>query len=305
MATNTSPKSANTPTNRRVSVLGLGPMGSALANSLLSAGVPTTVWNRTAARAEPLVAAGAQSVPDVGDAVRAADLVVVCLRDHHAAREVLGGVERTAYEGRTVVNLTSATPADARATATWARERGIRYVTGAIMVPTPLIGSPEALILYAGPAAAVERHRPVLAHLAGRVDYLGEDHGLAPLHDTAMLGIFFAGMTSFLQAAATMSANGVKAEDFLPYGQVMLSILPATIEALAGDVDRGTYPGDEDNIAMELAALEHVVEASVQSGVDARLPEVMRDLARRAVAAGDGHLGWSRIVEELRAARAA
>src|SRR5690606_7556878 len=102
-------------------------------------------------------------------------------------------------------------------------------------------------------------------------------HGLAPLHDTAMLGIFFAGMTSFLQAAATMSANGVKAEDFLPYGQVMLSILPATIEALAGDVDRGTYPGDEDNIAMELAALEHVVEASVQSGVDARMPEVMRD----------------------------
>lgn len=285
-----------------VTLLGLGPMGSALAHALLAAGDRTTVWNRTASRAEPLAAAGADVAADPTAAVAAADLVVVCLRDHAAAREVLGGVALTAYEGRTVLNLTSATPDEARETAAWAEERGIRYLTGAIMVPTPLIGGSEALILYAGPPAEVERHRQVLAHLAGRVEHLGEDHGLAPLYDTAMLGVFFAGMTSFLQGAAMVGARGVKAEDFLPYAREMVGLLPVTFEALAGDVDRASYPGHEDNVAMELAALEHVVAASRQSGVDARLTEAMRDLARRVVDAGDGHLGWSRVVEELRAA---
>jgi 3-hydroxyisobutyrate dehydrogenase-like beta-hydroxyacid dehydrogenase len=285
-----------------VSVLGLGPMGQALARALLTQGVPTTVWNRTASRAEALRDDGAGVATDPTSAVRAGDLVIVCQRDHAVAREVMGAVEPTAYEGRTVVNLTSATPAEARETAAWAQERGIRYLTGAIMVPTPLIGDPGALILYAGPSAEVERHRTTLEMLAGRVEHLGEDHGLAPLYDTAMLGVFFAGMTSFLHSAAVVGAHGVKAEDFLPYAGQMLEILPAAFAQLAGDVDRGSYPGHEDRVAMELAALEHVVATSQQSGVDARLPEVMRDLARRVVAAGDGDLGWSRVVEELRVA---
>lgn len=287
-------------TSAPVAVLGLGPMGSALARAFVGAGVPTTVWNRTASRTEPLVAAGATGATTAAGAVSAAPLVVVCLRNHDAVRAVLGGLDAATLHGRTVVNLTSTTPDEARASARWARERGISYLSGAIMVPTPMIGDPAALVLYSGDTVDFERHAPVLRHLAGRADHLGEDHGLAPLYDVAMLEIFFAGMTSFLHAAAMTSAQGVDAQTFLPYAQQIVSILPDTVNALAADVDRGEYPGDQDSIAMELAALEHLAHTSAATGLDSRLPELMRDLAHETVAAGDGHLGWSRIVEALR-----
>lgn len=284
----------------RVAVIGLGPMGAALARAFLSAGLSTTVWNRTAIRTESIAADGAAVASTVADAVSAADLVVVCQRDHGIARDVLTSIDAAAYAGRTVVNLTSATPGEARATAAWAAGRGIAYLTGAIMVPTPMIGQPEALILYAGGQAPFARHADTLRLLAGHADHLGEDHGVAPAYDVAMLEIFFAGMTSFLHAAALLNRHGIDATTFVPRAEQIVSILPDTFGALARDVDRGEYPGDEDNIAMEVAALEHIVHTSESVRLDSRLPALLRDLGREAVASGAGTQGWSAIVEILR-----
>jgi 3-hydroxyisobutyrate dehydrogenase-like beta-hydroxyacid dehydrogenase len=63
----------------------------------------------------------------------------VCLRDHSAVREVLTTLDPALFTGRTVVNLSSATPDEGRRTAAWAAQRGITYLTGAIMVPTYLV----------------------------------------------------------------------------------------------------------------------------------------------------------------------
>ncbi|MFD0493920.1 NAD(P)-binding domain-containing protein [Streptomyces rhizosphaericus] len=72
-----------------VTVLGLGDMGTALARALLRAGHRTTVWNRTAAKAEALAAEGALTAATVGEAVAASPLVVVCLLDYDSVRQVL------------------------------------------------------------------------------------------------------------------------------------------------------------------------------------------------------------------------
>ena len=72
-----------------VTVLGLGAMGTALSRAFLAAGHPTTVWNRTRGRADPLRAAGAAVAPDVSAAVAASPLVVVCLLDTPAVDAVL------------------------------------------------------------------------------------------------------------------------------------------------------------------------------------------------------------------------
>ena len=67
-----------------VTVIGLGPMGRAMAGALLAAGHPVTVWNRTAARAEPVVAADAVLAPTPSDALRAGPLVILSLTDYRA-----------------------------------------------------------------------------------------------------------------------------------------------------------------------------------------------------------------------------
>ena len=281
-------------------VLGLGPMGAALARALLAAGVQTTVWNRTLERADPLRTEGATVADDVRAAVTAADLVVVCLRDHTVVRAAFADVGAADLTGRTVVNLTSATPAEARGTAEWFAARGAGYLSGAIMVPTPLIGRPEALILYSGDPQTFHRNAERLRPFAGTVDHVGADHGAASLHDVAMLEVYFAAMTAFVHAAAMVTAQGVTARAFLPYAEQIVSWLPETLAGLAAEVDSGGYPGTEDRVEMELAALEHMVATSTELGLDAGLPRVMRDLAARTVSAGYGENSYTSVVEAIR-----
>lgn len=285
---------------RRTAVLGLGPMGTALAHALVAAGVPTTVWNRSAARTEPLARAGAAVAATPVEAVGAADLVVLCLRDTAATREVVASVPAEAFAGRLVVTFASSTPAEARETAALAAERGIDWLTGAIMVPTPVIGTDDALILYSGGRDRFDAHRPVLEVMAPQADHVGTDHGAAALLDTAMLEVFFAGMTAFLHGAAMTTAQGIDAKAFLPYAAKMIEILPASMHGLADDVDRGVHEGVEDNLAMELSALHHIVRTSDDLGLDGRLPRLMHDLARRAVDDGHAADGWSRVIDALR-----
>ncbi|WP_097185043.1 NAD(P)-dependent oxidoreductase [Blastococcus haudaquaticus] len=291
-------------TKTSVTVVGLGAMGAALASAFLEAGHPTTVWNRTPARAEPLMAAGALRAGSVAAAVEDGGVTMLCVRDHAAVRELLDPLaDRLA--GKAVVNLTSSTPEDARSTAEWAARHGVRYLDGAIMVPVPLIGGPDAQVLYSGSAEVFEEHRGTLLALGGEAEFLGAEPGLASLYDLGMLDVFFAGMASFLHAAAVMTADGVTARTFLPYANRVMAILPATLEGLARDVDQGRYPGDEDTLDMNDAALEHIVVTSRARGVDPGLPALVRALTRGAIADGRGGEGFSAVVEQLRSPGAA
>ncbi|MEV4414844.1 hypothetical protein [Catellatospora sp. NPDC049609] len=137
--------------------------------------------------------------------------------------------------------------------------------------------------------------------LAGVADHLGDDPGRAALYDVAMLEVFFAAMTSFLHAAAMVTANGVTATAFLPYARQMAALGGTVFEGLAADVDAREHDGTEDNLEMELAALEHIVTAGDEARLDGGLARHMRDLAARAVRAGHGADSYSRVVDMLRA----
>ncbi|GAB3670055.1 hypothetical protein GCM10028832_44600 [Streptomyces sparsus] len=92
---------------RSLTVLGLGAMGTALAEAWLSAGYAVTVWNRTPARAEPLLAKGATVAATAAAAVAANQLVVICLLDHASVDEALADTDPA---GRDLVDLTTALP---------------------------------------------------------------------------------------------------------------------------------------------------------------------------------------------------
>lgn len=288
-----------TMTTSAVTVLGLGAMGRALARAFLAAGHPTTVWNRTPGRADELRPLGAVEAPTAADAVALSPLTVACLLDRPAVEQVLDAAGHR-LAGATVVNLTSSTPEDARALADRVHRDGARYLDGKIMVPTALVGTGDALFLYAGDVAVFDEHAGTLAALGGEADMLGDDPGLAALYDLAMLDVFFNGMAAFLHAAALVGADGVPAKAFLPYAQRILAVLDASLPALATEVDRGEHPGEEDNLVMELAALDHIVDASRARDIDPALPGLVRGLAATAIRRGHGTDGFSRVVDVLR-----
>ncbi|MFE4515022.1 NAD(P)-dependent oxidoreductase [Kitasatospora sp. NPDC056783] len=283
-----------------VTVIGLGPMGRAMAGAFLDAGYAVTVWNRTAGRADELVARGAERAPSAEAAVAANELVVLSLTDYDAALAVLGSAE-PALAGKTVANLGSDTPERAREVAGWLAERGAGHLTGGVQVPPSGIGSPGSSAFYSGPAELFERHRAALEVLTG-ADYRGEDPGLAQLYYQIQMDLFWTSMVGYLHATAIAEANGIPAEDFRPYAVSTASLLPGMVEFYAPRITAGDHRGDVDRLTMALASIEHVRHTVEASGVDGALPALLAETVRRGVEAGNGGASLSTLVEQFRRA---
>lgn len=283
----------------RVALLGLGAMGTALARRLLATGHPVTVWNRSHRDLTAHGLADAQPSPRPEDAVCAADVVIICVRDHDASRAVLEQAAGSVRPGAPVVNLSTGTSRQAVESARTAGDQGLTYLTGAIMVPTPLIGTEHNLTLYAGSSDVVAAARPVLDALGGTVDVVGEDHALPPVLDMAMLDIYFAGMYAFLHSAAMVRAHGIEPEQYLPYATGIVDTLQSSLPGLADSFTRRDYSAGEARLDMCLSFLEHVVATSELAGVDPALPALIRDATRRQAELGHHDQDWDRVAEGL------
>lgn len=284
-----------------VTIVGLGPMGAALAERLLGEGRAVTVWNRTPGKADGLVAEGAHRAATVAEAVAASPVTIVCLNDYTSMHGVLDAADGVP-PGRTIVNLTSGTPGEARAAADRAGGRGLGYLDGAIMVPPPLVGRPDAVFLYSGPRDLFDRHRTVLDDL-GDPRLLGADPGLAVLFNTAMLEMMYTTVNGFLHGAALVGSAGVSAAEFaeLALGWFMPVVLnPEWLAEHAPHLDAGAYPGELGTMEMNVNALEHIARTSAEQGVDTVQPELLRALGERAMARGHASDNYFAMFEVFR-----
>ncbi|MEV8455696.1 NAD(P)-binding domain-containing protein [Streptomyces sp. NPDC052095] len=281
-----------------VTVIGLGSMGSALAGALLERGHPTTVWNRTAHRADPLVDRGARPAATASEAVAASPLVLTCVRDHDALRSALGPAEG-ALTGRTLVDLGSGSPEQAREVAAWARSHGADHLDGAVMTTPPGVGGPGVMFLYSGARAVFDAHRPTLAALGDPL-YLGTDPGLASLHDAALLGLMWSTMTGWLHGTALVGAEGVRAAEFTPLAIRWLSTVTGFLSTYADQVDAGRYPGDDATVDVQIAAVDHLLHAAEARGVDNALPALLKATMERARSAGHGSDSYASVIEVLK-----
>ncbi|MFG2645298.1 NAD(P)-dependent oxidoreductase [Streptomyces sp. NPDC048370] len=284
---------------RPVTVMGLGLMGSALARAFLTGGHPTTVWNRTAGKADPLVAEGALRAGSPAEAVAAGGVVVLSLIDYTAVREVLeaaGDVPR----GTTVVNLSSGTVREARELAAWSAERNIRYLDGSVMAVPQTVGGPEAVVVYSGSQDLLDEHRPLLERLAGTSLHLGDDPGLALLYENALAGMLWSTLGGYLHALALVGTEKVAPAEFLAFAEQWHTTLGAFLPVIAEEVASGTYTTDVSTLDMNRRAIAHLIETSKAQGVGVDVLSGMRSLIERRVADGHGSESLSGLVEVIR-----
>ncbi|MFD6177366.1 MULTISPECIES: NAD(P)-dependent oxidoreductase [unclassified Isoptericola] len=286
-----------------VTVIGLGPMGQAMVRSLLAAGHPVTVWNRTPARADGVVRAGAVLVPTPRAALAAAELVVLSLTDYAAMDEILAGATDE-LAGRTLVNLSSDTPERTREAAAWASAHGAGFLTGGVMNPAPAVGTEAASVYYSGPRELLDRHHDVLGRI-GEPRYVGADPGLAQLMYQAQLDVFLTALSALMHATALVGTAGVTAREFLPEALATLTGIPAMLAAGEGEdagsrIDAGQHPGALSSTTMMGATADHVVAASEAAGIDLELPRAVQAHYRRTIDDGHGADGWTRILDGIR-----
>ncbi|MGX2998079.1 NAD(P)-dependent oxidoreductase [Streptomyces sp. JNUCC 64] len=284
---------------KAVTLIGLGPMGQAMGRAFLDQGYALTVWNRSAGRADGLVARGAVLAESVEAALKANELVVLSLTDYEAVYAILGQAG-SALDGRVVVNLSSDTPERAREAAAWVAGRGGVQLTGGVRTPPSGVGDPASSTFYSGPREVFERHRPALEVLTG-TDYRGEDPGRAALFYQLQMNVFWTTMLSWVQAIALADAHGISAEEFLPYAKDTADVAQF-LDFYTPRVDRGEHPGDVDRLAMGVASVEHVLHTVRSAGVDTTLPAAVHEVFARGVAAGHGADSFTSLLEVIRKA---
>jgi 3-hydroxyisobutyrate dehydrogenase-like beta-hydroxyacid dehydrogenase len=282
----------------RVALLGLGDMGTALARAWLAAGYPLTVWNRTPSRAEPLTGEGAEAAATAAEAVASARLVVTCLLDDESVGSALADAD---LAGRDLFNVTTGTPGQARAREEWARVRGARFVSGGIMAVPPMVGVPDSggYVFYSGSREAFAEHEETLSAVTGAV-FVGEDAGLADLHDVALLSAMSGMFAGVSHAFALVRDEDVSLEGFASLLADWLSAMTIGVHSTARQLESGDYTtGGVSNLAMQVRGNRTLLRTAGEQGVSTELLAPYTELMERRLAQGRGEEDVTGVVDLL------
>src|SRR6201996_2778892 len=161
----------------RVAFIGLGRMGHGMAGRYLDAGFTVSIWNRSRAKAEDLIARGARWATSPEDAAIDADAVVTMVADDNASREVWltkDGAAATMKAGTLAIECSTVSRTHALDLARELRGRGLIYID------CPVTGLPDAAasgkltLLVGANAADLERAQPYLEPLSSTIRHFGE-----------------------------------------------------------------------------------------------------------------------------------
>ena len=160
----------------RVAFIGLGRMGHGMAGRYLDAGFELTVWNRSKAKADDLIARGARWATSPEDAAIDADAVVTMVADDEASRDVWltrDGAAATMKAGTLAIECSTVSHGHALDMARELRSRGLIYID------CPVTGLPEAAaagkltLLVGADAADLDKARPFLQPLCNTIRHFG------------------------------------------------------------------------------------------------------------------------------------
>jgi 3-hydroxyisobutyrate dehydrogenase len=160
----------------RVAFIGLGRMGHGMAARYLDAGFTLSVWNRSRAKAEDLIARGARWATSPEDAAIDADAVVTMVADDQASRAVWlskDGAAATMKAGTLAIECSTVSYQHALDLSRELRHRGLVYID------SPVTGLPDAAaagkltLLVGADAADLELARPYLAPLSSTIRHFG------------------------------------------------------------------------------------------------------------------------------------
>jgi 3-hydroxyisobutyrate dehydrogenase len=285
---------------KRITFLGLGLMGAAMARRLLDHGFELTVWNRNAARAEPLVARGARLAATPAEAARGADAVIAMIADDEASRSVwLGESGALAAMDRGALAIESST-----LTVEWMRELGVAAESrGVGFLDAPVTGSkPQAEagalnFLVGGEAATVERARPLFAAMGRGHVHVGPSGAgaLLKLINNFMCGVQLASLGEAVGMAQRSGLDVKLAAEVLAAGSPGSPIVKMVVERM---VARDYTPNFV--VSLMVKDLTYAMRTFAAEGIELADARAARDRFSDAAAAGYHDRDIAAVVEPLR-----
>lgn len=283
----------------RVSLVGLGSMGTAMAHRLLDQGFDLTVWNRSPKNVNELVAKGAR-IGELSEAL-ASEFVISFLSNDDAALEVFCDDNLdTARPGTVHINMSTVSPAASTVLADRHLRRGVDYVAAPVLGRPIAITNGTLLVVAAGDEDVVERSRVVFDKVAARTWNVGTEHSRA---NTVKLGVNY-NLIHALQAigesVALVESSGVDPNIFME----ILTHTAFTGSAYAGYgpmIVNRKYSPPGFSMALGLKDVKLVEDAAAASGLTLPVAEVLHRLFEQALTDADlKDLDWSAVAELTR-----
>src|SRR5258706_3090773 len=279
-----------------ISSLGLGLMGSAVARSFVNAGRRLTVWNRSGAKAQPLIQLGANAAGSVRSAVAASPIVLICIDGYRTTQTLFDepGVVRL-LPGRIIVQLSTGSPSEAREAEAWFSARGALYLDGAILGGPATMGTSKCTVLVSGQREIFERCAPLLDALGGGTRHIGERIGTAAAIDMAYLARQY-GMYAGVAHGVLICES--EAADLEVFASVFAE--NDTGRGMIDAVSKGAFSNPPATLSVWNAALRRLQEQARDAGINREVPDLVSGILNRAEAAGFGAEHIAAMVKVLR-----
>ena len=283
----------------RIAVLGTGLMGFPMARRLCEAGHAVHVWNRTASKAQPLAAYGAEVHATPAQAAAQADIVLSMLENGRAVQEVLLSAPDAAVQGMRqgtlVIDMGSIQPREARDHASRLAERGMRQLDAPVSGGTVGAQAGTLAIMVGGRLADFEAATPVFAAL-GRATHVGP-HGagqLAKLANQMIVGISIGAVAEALLLCAKGGADMAKVREAITGGFADSRILQLHGQRM---VERDFAP--RAKMSVQLKDMRNALATAAEVGFDAPITQLFERLYTEGVEHGLDALDHSGLFVEL------
>jgi 3-hydroxyisobutyrate dehydrogenase len=265
--------------------LGTGRMGAAMVRRLLSNGCDVTVYNRTAAKAAPLVERGARAVGSIAELAKC-DIVFTAVgtpADLISALTGPQGLISGSASPKIVVDCSTVSADASLIVRERLAERGTALLAAPVMGNPRVVQAGKMTAAVSGPRDAFETARPYLDMLGAGVTYVGEGElaRIVKLCHNLFLGVVAASMAEITMLA---QASGISREAFLAClnnsvvgsqftryktpAYVNLDFEPTfTSKLLRKDFDLGLAAAREREVPMPVAAVvHHLIQGLVGRG---------------------------------------
>lgn len=284
----------------RVGFLGLGLMGSGMANRLLQAGFSVSVYNRNSAKSAPLAAAGAHVAETPREAAAGVHAVISMVADDAAARSVWlernGALEGISPGTVCVESSTVSVP--------WIHElsaavnaRGAEFLDAPVTGSRTQAASGELNFLVGGSPATLEKVRPILTAMSKTITPLGPvgSGALVKLINNFVCGVQVAALA---EAVVMIERGGLERATAL---EVLTAGAPGSplVKAIAGRISKADYT---PHFLARLMAkdLSYARTEAAEQGLNLATAAGALEIFRNAISAGLGEQDISAVVESLR-----
>ncbi len=277
----------NNSNRKNISVIGLGSMGFALAETLLKADFNISLWNRTLSKAQKLENKGANICSTPNEAFKNSQYIVACLSNYEAWNNIIDSNQIDMdLSGKTIIQLTSGSIEEVIALNDWVKKYNGDLLEGIISCFPTQIGTKESLILLSGDNNSINNCKDIISILSPQYKNLGSNLIAPTVLSRAFISGALGGLIGMMNGAVLCQKADISLDDFKEIYMDRSSIIEQEskriIDAIATE--------DTENTEASVSAWGHGQEAllaiskTLDSNLDFQL--ALNSLFKQAKKAG-------------------